>query len=274
MNKKVIRMTENDLHNIVKESVGKIINEIGDTPKGQRALGALSMRHALRNPNYDARDTKSKEAKIYDYAKKARGEENGEKWDYANRKWDNPLHTEYEKGGTDYLNSHTDELAAAHRRAGMRENRMTENIDEAYGTLPNSSKEVVSKLRNDSPENPYKPLNTDVVKGEGNREDRIRVAINTIAVTVGELAQQIEDFGRANDMSYGRYGGKIGDMKFNNNSRMANMDNFVGQMRDSVSHLRKVIRMAKDKLIMNAGDQPGKVFDKSSNKFIGNYDQY
>ena len=28
MNKKVIRMTESDLHNIVKESVGKIINEV------------------------------------------------------------------------------------------------------------------------------------------------------------------------------------------------------------------------------------------------------
>ena len=134
MNKKVIRMTESDLRNIVKESVGKVINEIGDTPKGQRALGALSMRHALRNPKYDARDTESKEAKIYDYAKKARGEENGEKWDYANRKWDNPLHTEYEKGGTDYLNSHTDELAAAHRRARMGESRIIREWEDGFDT--------------------------------------------------------------------------------------------------------------------------------------------
>ena len=33
MNKKIVRMTESDLRNIVKESVGKIINEIGDTPR-------------------------------------------------------------------------------------------------------------------------------------------------------------------------------------------------------------------------------------------------
>ena len=42
MNKKLIRLTESDLHRIVKESVNKIINEIGDTEKGQRALGALT----------------------------------------------------------------------------------------------------------------------------------------------------------------------------------------------------------------------------------------
>ena len=42
MNKKIIRLTESDLHRIVKESVNRIINEIGDTEKGQRALGALT----------------------------------------------------------------------------------------------------------------------------------------------------------------------------------------------------------------------------------------
>jgi len=42
MNKKLIRLTESDLHRIVKESVNRIINEIGDTEKGQRALGALT----------------------------------------------------------------------------------------------------------------------------------------------------------------------------------------------------------------------------------------
>ena len=42
MNKKLIRLTEQDLHRIVKESVNRIINEIGDTEKGQRALGALT----------------------------------------------------------------------------------------------------------------------------------------------------------------------------------------------------------------------------------------
>lgn len=41
MNKKLVRLTEQDLHKIVKESVGKIINEIGDTEKGQDALGQV-----------------------------------------------------------------------------------------------------------------------------------------------------------------------------------------------------------------------------------------
>ena len=32
MNKKLVRLTESDIHRIVKESVNKILNEIGDTP--------------------------------------------------------------------------------------------------------------------------------------------------------------------------------------------------------------------------------------------------
>jgi hypothetical protein len=48
MNKKLIRLTENDLHKIVKESVHKIINEIGDTEKGQDALGQVHGRAIAR----------------------------------------------------------------------------------------------------------------------------------------------------------------------------------------------------------------------------------
>lgn len=48
MEKKVIRMTESDLHKIVKESVHKIINEIGDTEKGQDALGQVHGRAIKR----------------------------------------------------------------------------------------------------------------------------------------------------------------------------------------------------------------------------------
>ncbi len=116
MEKKLIRLTESDLHRIVKESVERILNEIGDTPKGQRALGALAQRHALRNPNYDARDTESKEAKIYDYAKKARG---GDTYDYKGTP-QNPKYYDYANGSVDYINSHPDELTAAHRRAEMK----------------------------------------------------------------------------------------------------------------------------------------------------------
>jgi hypothetical protein len=49
MNKKLIRLTESDLHKIVKESVSKIINEIGDTPKGQDALGQVRGRADKRS---------------------------------------------------------------------------------------------------------------------------------------------------------------------------------------------------------------------------------
>ena len=41
MNKKLIRLTESDLHNIIKESISTIINEIGDTRRGQYMLGKL-----------------------------------------------------------------------------------------------------------------------------------------------------------------------------------------------------------------------------------------
>lgn len=43
--KKLVRLTEGDLHNIVKNSVRRAINEIGDTPKGQYALGRLANRY-------------------------------------------------------------------------------------------------------------------------------------------------------------------------------------------------------------------------------------
>ena len=48
MNKKLIRLTESDLHKIVKESVNKIINEIGDSPKGQFMLGRAYRRAEKR----------------------------------------------------------------------------------------------------------------------------------------------------------------------------------------------------------------------------------
>lgn len=36
---KLIRLTESDLHRIVRESVNKVLNEIGDTHLGQYQLG-------------------------------------------------------------------------------------------------------------------------------------------------------------------------------------------------------------------------------------------
>ena len=55
MNKKLIKLTEIDLHRIVKESAQKILNEIGDTPRGQFALGAVAARagHRMFNSKSD-----------------------------------------------------------------------------------------------------------------------------------------------------------------------------------------------------------------------------
>ena len=46
--KQVIRLTESDLHRVIKESVKKILNEIGDTVGGQHALGAVEGRASER----------------------------------------------------------------------------------------------------------------------------------------------------------------------------------------------------------------------------------
>ena len=63
MEKKVIRLTEADLHRIIKESVNNILNEIGDTERGQYALGALQARHEKQMKDaYDRND--------YDLARK------------------------------------------------------------------------------------------------------------------------------------------------------------------------------------------------------------
>ena len=49
MNKKLVRLTESDIHRIVKESVNKILNEIGDTPRGNFALNAIKGRRAAKH---------------------------------------------------------------------------------------------------------------------------------------------------------------------------------------------------------------------------------
>lgn len=45
--KKTIRLTESDLHNIIRQCVNEVmsINEYGDTAKGQYMLGRLSQRY-------------------------------------------------------------------------------------------------------------------------------------------------------------------------------------------------------------------------------------
>ena len=56
--KRTIRLTESDLHRIIKESMTNILNEIGDTKDGQRILGRTAERahqRAARTSGADAR---------------------------------------------------------------------------------------------------------------------------------------------------------------------------------------------------------------------------
>lgn len=64
--KKTIRLSESDLHRVIMESVQQVINEIGDTPKGQYMLGRLQGRQSANGNRQQAMDTMS-------YAVKQRG---------------------------------------------------------------------------------------------------------------------------------------------------------------------------------------------------------
>lgn len=116
--KKLIRLTESDLHRIVKESVSRILREVGETPGGQRKLGALQARKII-NADGDSVDdffkNQSKEGgKIYDYAKKQRSLTGPDSDEFGNTV--NPLYKDYSKGYTDYLNAHPDEFSKRNER--------------------------------------------------------------------------------------------------------------------------------------------------------------
>ena len=63
-----VRLTESKLKQIVAESVKKVLSEIGDTPKGQFALGAVrgraSARPRYQNNKYGGLNAKSKQDNI------------------------------------------------------------------------------------------------------------------------------------------------------------------------------------------------------------------
>lgn len=69
MAKKIIKLTESDLHRIVDESIKKVLNEIGDTNRGQFMLGRLAGRKYANNHTADGFDEYGKIAK---YANKQR----------------------------------------------------------------------------------------------------------------------------------------------------------------------------------------------------------
>lgn len=71
--KRKIRLTEDELHNLIQESVKTVLNEIGDSPWGQFALGQLSAR---KNEPWDDLDMKNPHRPVWDYAKEQRNKKN------------------------------------------------------------------------------------------------------------------------------------------------------------------------------------------------------
>ena len=116
--KQLIRLTESDLHRSVKESVSRVLNEVGETPEGQRKLGALQARKILRADGDSVDDFFKNQSKyggkIYDYAKAKRSVSGPDSDEFGNTV--NPLYKDYSKGYTDYLNTHPDEFAARNER--------------------------------------------------------------------------------------------------------------------------------------------------------------
>ena len=116
--KQRIRLTESDLHRIVKESVQKILKEYGDTSKGQKMLGALQARKVLNADGATSDELFEKKKKnggeIYNYAKKNRSHMGNDSDEFGNIT--NPLYKDYGDGYIEYLNSHPEEYAKRNDR--------------------------------------------------------------------------------------------------------------------------------------------------------------
>lgn len=61
-NRNIVRLTESQFNMLIAESVKKALNEIGDTPAGQYALGRLSARQGKYSSEDDANTRKYAEA--------------------------------------------------------------------------------------------------------------------------------------------------------------------------------------------------------------------
>lgn len=85
------------------KAIDEAVNEIGDTPEGQRKLGALHARKALNNKGFTKLNGPS--YKLYKEIEKRRG---GDKYDNKENNT-NPLYKDYVKGYVDYVNTHPEE---------------------------------------------------------------------------------------------------------------------------------------------------------------------
>lgn len=98
MKQNIIRLSEGDLQKMVKEAVGRLLREYGDTPEGQRRLGALHARTVIGKGDVD------KGNDIYKYSEKGRASKPVSRFhDYAN-------------GFNEYMDSHDKETAEFRRK--------------------------------------------------------------------------------------------------------------------------------------------------------------
>lgn len=74
MNKKLIKLTEADLHRIIRESVDKILNEYGNSNTGQYMLGALAAKKRMQGNEKGQTDDESGFNDVSNYAKQQRGD--------------------------------------------------------------------------------------------------------------------------------------------------------------------------------------------------------
>ena len=95
MNSKLIRLTESDLHRIVKESVNRILNEIGNTQKGRNDINTAmqnsftkDLKKKLRSKNIQGGfENSDKRKRVNDYMEnspygKEWHEEHGKNWNF------------------------------------------------------------------------------------------------------------------------------------------------------------------------------------------------
>ena len=93
--KQRIKLTEGDLHRIVKESVKRVLNEIGDTTKGQYMLGRLSAKKQRGGDFWG-------KTNVGGYAHDKRMEVNGSDPEEGTFGPFNPMQREYLDGIRDY----------------------------------------------------------------------------------------------------------------------------------------------------------------------------
>ena len=116
--KKTIRLTEGDLHRIIKESVQRVLNEVGDTGPYQRKLGALQARKVINADGETSDELFANQEKeggeVYNYAKGKRSSLGKDSDEFGNTI--NPLYKDYAEGYVDYLNAHPEEMASRKER--------------------------------------------------------------------------------------------------------------------------------------------------------------